>query len=44
MEKPELVEMLPSDFAVQFPESITVGQAVATWKAIVFYQQKVNVK
>ena len=30
--------LLP-DIAKRFPESITVSQAVATWKAIVFYQQ-----
>ena len=30
--------LLP-DIAKTFPESITVSQAVATWKAIIYYQQ-----
>ena len=31
---------LPPDFEDNFPPNITVGQTVATWKAIVIYQQK----
>ena len=34
------LEELPPQFEEQFPQTITVGQAVATWKAIVFYQQQ----
>ena len=34
------LEGLPHQFEEQFPQTITVGQAVATWKAIVFYQQQ----
>lgn len=32
-------EMFPVGFMDKFPESIKVGQSVATWKVIVFYQQ-----
>ena len=34
------LEGLPPQFEEQFSQTITVGQAVATWKAIVFYQQQ----
>ena len=34
------LEGLPHQFKEQFPQTITVGEAVATWKAIVFYQQQ----
>ena len=34
------LERLPPQFEKQFPRTITVGQAVATWKAIVFSQQQ----
>lgn len=44
MEQVELVEMIPSNFKDEFPESITVGQSVATWKVVVFYQQTINNK
>ena len=33
------LDPLSPDIAKRFPESITVSQAVATWKAIVSYQQ-----
>ena len=33
------LDPLHPDIAKRFPESITVSQAVATWKAIVSYQQ-----
>lgn len=29
---------LPPEFANRFPESITVGQVVSTWKEIIKYQ------
>ena len=34
------LEGLPPQFEKQFSQTITVGQAIATWKAIVFYQQQ----
>ena len=30
---------LPPGVADRFPESITVGQAVSTWKAMIYYQK-----
>lgn len=32
--------LLPPEFVRKFPETIEVGQSVATWKAVVFYQAK----
>ena len=32
-------KILPVGFMDNFPESIEVGQSVATWKVIVFHQQ-----
>lgn len=31
---------LPPEFCTKFPDSITIKQSIATWKAIVVYQQK----
>ena len=31
---------LPPGYADKFPDSITVGQAVATWKEIIRYQKR----
>lgn len=37
LEQLGLDEILPHDFMDDFPETITVGQSVETWKAVVFY-------
>ena len=34
------LDPLHPDIAKTFPGSITVSQAVATWKAIIYYQQR----
>ena len=40
LENNELENLLPEGFQTKFPESVTVGQSVETWKTIVIYQHK----
>lgn len=40
LESYELEDMLPHQFQMRFPESITVGQSVEAWKAVVIYQER----